>query len=140
MLLTTEVKDALDLTPAERRSCFAMSYGSNGSLSYWLHDVKYERDLAKIVLVKEGDLLVGWAFRWNKSGEVGFWTRTTHRRRGIGTMMVQEVSKLGKIKTEPHDYPSAKLFADNGVLPKGNVRFWKKYVQEREPYMSKKVK
>lgn len=138
--LTKEIKDARDLTPAERKSCFAMSFGENGSLSHWLHQVKWEaRGTAKILLVKEGDLIVGWAFRWDKGGEVGFWTRTTHRKRGIGTMMVREVSKLGKIKTEPHDYKSAKLFSKTDALPKGNIRWWKRFVQEQETYM-KKVK
>lgn len=131
MTRTVIVKDAADLTGQERRVCNAMSYRSNGDLAYWLYETKHGYDKGQVVLVKDDDLVVGWAMRM-EDGRVGFWTRSTHRRRGIGTLMVEEVGKLGKIKTYPHDYKSAKLFTKTKSCPKGTVRMWQKYVKDIE--------
>jgi GNAT superfamily N-acetyltransferase len=125
------VKDAADLTPEERRVCNAMSFKSNGDLASWLWDTKHGYDSGKVVLVREHDVVVGWAMRMD-DGRVGFWTRTSHRRRGIGTQMVEEISKLGKIHTAPHDLKSAKLFLKTKSCPKGTVRMWRAHVKRIE--------
>ncbi len=146
MVLTVELKNVTDLTGAERRSCHAMSYQWGGDISPWLHEASgteptewptgYEKGrngkTAKVVLVKEDSKIIGWAFRWDKTGAAGYWTRVSHRGHGIGTMMVEETLKLGKISTHPHDYPSAKLFVKTSALPKGSVRTWKKHSKEVE--------
>lgn len=125
------VKDATELTGQERRVCTSMSFKSNGDLADWLWATKHGYDSGKVVLVKDGDLVVGWAMRMD-DGRVGFWTRTTHRRQGIGTLMVEEVAKMGKMHTAPHDLKSAKLFLKTKSCPKGTVRMWRAHVKRIE--------
>lgn len=110
------VKDAAKLTPSERKSCFAMSYKSKGDLATWLTFATDPVSVGdKVVLVKDGGVILGWAYR-KRNGDVGFWTKRAYRKQGIGTLMVEKTKTLGRIKTHPHDIPSAKLFNKTNSL------------------------
>ena len=105
------VKKAKNLTLSELRSCYAMSYRNNGDLQPWLCQSRHGDGADDVILVKEDGLIIGWGMRLKDSGETGYWVRKSHRRKGIGTVMVKRAKKLGKIKTHPHSYESAKMFA-----------------------------
>lgn len=132
MMRRMVVKNAANLTPSERRVCYGMSYGHDGDLAPWLNESRdSDRVGDKVVLVREGDLVVGWAYR-RKEGNVGFWVRRGYRQQGIGTAMVERTKKMGKVKTHPHSVPSAKLFRKTKTLPQGKVREWQRIIKMRE--------
>lgn len=105
----TVVKNVDNLTPRERRVCIAMSYKDDGLMKDW---ILRPYNGTKVVLVYEDDLVVGWGVR-NPGGFSGFWTRRSHRNRGIGSKMVKRLEKIGPLIVAPHDERSTLFFQKN---------------------------
>ena len=112
-------KSVYDLTPAEFKRCYNLTLREEGRmadvLQYERHKYTYDgieqpadEPSAQTVLIQEPKTkkLLGWAlFRPSQPGrggrgkrrpEVMFYVRATHRRRGLGTILMQEALKLGK--------------------------------------------
>lgn len=133
------VKRVSDMAGYEVRSCHAMSYGPTGDISPWLKEARETGQPADVVMLKDHGKIIGWAFRWRHNGATGYWTRHGYRGRGLGTQLVKETLKLGKISTHPHDYNSAKLFVKTKSLPRDVAKEWKDYVKEMDDWHSGKA-
>lgn len=133
MTITREltVKRLCDMTPQERRICASMSYKSGGDMLRWMNEAQTNpyRHRDMVVLVREEDLIVGWAIR-RFNGDAGFWTRATHRQQGIGSEMVNAIKGVGRIKTYPHNLASAKLFKKNRALSREDARKWNELIRQ----------
>ena len=127
--LTLEEKEVSEMTGRERQVCAAMSYGSTGDLLGWM---RKPLDGDRVLLVRDGPVIVGWSILC-RSGDSGYWTRSTYRLRGIGSLMVRYwLDSNRKVRTMPHDLKSAKLFRTTKSLPKGTIRYWQKRIRQME--------
>lgn len=115
-------KNAYNLTAAERKQCYSMSYKSEGDLIFWLDGSTRLKSNDKVVLVKENDMILGWGMRLD-GGQVGVWVRSTHRRKGVGTKIINRMKKLGPLHTFPHDVRSEQFFNKNKVLKYEKLRY-----------------
>lgn len=106
-----------ELTREEKRRCYSLTLRERGSIRKWL-----PYDNAKVVLVKDGDLLVGWGIRKNNS-DSGYYVRQTHRRQGIGTKIYYLLNQPGdKVRVTPWDEASAGFFYALGKTSKAEVK------------------
>lgn len=108
-------KYAMNLTPAEAKVCYSMSFKSEGDTIYWLWDARHNKLKHRVVLYKRGDMILGWGIR-TVDGSVGFWVRRGYRKQGIGSKMVAKLKKHGPIKTYPYNAVSEQFFYKNEAL------------------------
>lgn len=110
------VKYARNMSGVERKSCYPMSYGSQGDLVYWLHDAVKHKNDDRVILYRVDDRIAGWAIV-RSNGIAGFWVRTDMRRRGIGKKLASKAKTLHPhIKVFPHDVASIALFKSTGLV------------------------
>lgn len=134
-ILTTTVGE---MTAKEYKTCSNLTMRDHGMMMYSLRDVRRNCPDSIALLVLEGNDIVGWALLiptkydtddWNskvyltpyarKTAKyyVQFYIKTTHRRQGIGRVLMDEVLFYSP---RPFVFPwsdeSAALFADYPVL------------------------
>ena len=102
-----------ELTADQKRRCRYLSYRSDGDLQFWLS----EEPNADVVIVSEGDTVLGWAMRTPR-GETGYYVRQSHRRQGIGSKMFYILNNRRRSSAivKPHDSDSAAFFYSVGQI------------------------
>jgi GNAT superfamily N-acetyltransferase len=101
-------KRAIDLTPEEEARCRELSFGEDGWMCDYLDDaLLYENQASprrhtQTILYYESDTIIGWCMlipmAWRARYEAQFFVDPAHRRRGIGTELLNEANKWGRYK------------------------------------------
>ena len=121
MKTKVQSKLVVNLTKDEYQQCYRLNFGPGGSmmydLSYHKNDVPYSKARVIRICDDEGKLLA-WALLQpreindlKKGYLVYFYTRATHRRRGLGKRLMRQVQKYDpKPEVCPHDSRSGGFF------------------------------
>lgn len=116
--LAVTVRRALvsELSPAELAACKRLTL-RDGLMRGSLDEVRgHPRDRnSRVVLIESEGRLLAWAlvYRLGKEPtEAHFYVRSTHRRRGLGTRLMEEVRRFTRRpQVHPHDVTSQSFFA-----------------------------
>jgi GNAT superfamily N-acetyltransferase len=122
------VKPASELTEQEVKQCKSLSMRSYGMMSTSLTSRAHS---ATVVLVRDGERLIGWCLGWPADPmnppRAYFYVRKTHRRRGIGTILMNEITKhYGRRPyVYPHDTRSARFFKNfDSIESSQDLNLW----------------
>lgn len=109
-------KRVVDLTAEEYRKCYALNLRSKGMMQEVLSKERF-RDSGKYAyafMIFDGDRLVSWAIRFTERDNfwsVYLYTKTTYRRRGLGSLLLKEARRgLKVVAVHPWDERSASFY------------------------------
>jgi len=109
-------KPLSELTPKEWNRCSRQNYGINGDMYYVMREQRKDPRSKAIMLLDDDGKQVAWALGFYSSKRARkmramFWVTTRNRKRGYGTMLMDEVQKMDrKPWVYPHSKESAALF------------------------------
>ncbi len=129
------VKEVADLTDKEFKQCYRLNLGKRGEMRDELLNQYYtpikSKKTAKAVMLKQEDKMIGWAIVFplpkTKGYAAHFYVRSSHRRRGYGTMLLNKVAEYdSKPIVYPHDTRSGGLLKKTPVRCHVSERIWLK--------------
>lgn len=143
-----KVKNVLDLTPTEYRACYLANYRGTSIMQGDLFRIRSGNPMhsGTAILIWDGPedtigSLIGWSLvmpskTWGDSGispyakrkskhTAMFWVKRQHRRKGYGSILMDEVIKIEPIPfCYPHSKQSAHLFKNRKITADGDSRKW----------------
>lgn len=85
-----QTKLVKNLTTEEYRLCRSLNLRENGDMAYQLYRLRRDKnDKARVYMIKEDGRLIAWSLVFDYCAH--FYTRRTHRRKGLGTRLVNRV-------------------------------------------------
>lgn len=147
-------KEVKDLTDVEYRACYRANYGWDGYMQTELVNARNGEQEGIAIMLWDGPdntirSMRGWALltptktngltavsRYGKKNikyTAEFWVKTRYRRKGLGTLLMQEVKKYDKRPhVLPHDKASSELFSCFDVYVLQHERYWLKNKPKRD--------
>lgn len=95
------------------KKCVSLCYRQNGLMSLYLHNARFKKTLEKCdcYIIETSKQLLAWAIVYRN--EVHYYTRKTHRRKGLGKKLAKRVHQ---------DYSPKDLIS--GVYDKKSEEFY----------------
>src|SRR5690606_3943971 len=113
MRLKTISKYVRNLTPYEYQQCKSLNFRDQGDMLYALPEGRHNG--SKVVMIKEGDMLLGWALLTplpSEHWQFQVYVRNVYRNRGLGKRLLRRAMKISpNLQIIPHDARRAGFFA-----------------------------
>lgn len=124
-----ETINLVDISNEDYRKCESLNARSGGTMRGQLaYQYRVKCPKTKICLIKEADLLIGWAMSYPETGNYPtchFYVRKSYRCRGYGKILMREMlNKNKKLRVCPHNETSGVFFAEfrTSLIP--NEKWW----------------
>jgi len=106
-----------ELVPKIRKQILGLTLSTrNGVKSGMLNQIREYKNHLSVVFCIEEDKVLGWALITEDREELMIYVRRSHRRRGIGTKIVKEATKIfGVLRCHPWNSPAASFFNSVGM-------------------------
>jgi hypothetical protein len=98
------------------KQCISLTYRQDGLMSLYLYKAKFKKteEDSCCYIIQDDKQLLSWAIVYGN--EVCYYTRKTHRRKGLGSLLAKAINK---------DYKQSELVS--GVYDKKSEMFYKNY-------------
>lgn len=85
-----QTKLVKNLTDEEYQRCYSLNLRGEGEMRDQLRRLRNDPQ-ARVYMLREQDQLIAWSLVFDKCAH--FYTRRTHRRKGLGTRLVNRIHK-----------------------------------------------